>query len=725
MKLNIISVIIGFTFFTFCGCTKQNKHNIASWSFEQNRETETLEVVENKYTPVQSLKKNLELVAGISGNGLRTDGYSTCINAKLLKEISAPVSIEGWFALETYPTDTAAFFALQQDSVNYISACINPFGRPIISVCNQGTLNWFAAENLVEKFEWLNVALSISETETVLFVNGEKTASANLTESQTFSELILGRDTREKKIHIFPITYINGIIDEIKVWNKAFNENDFNRKEIEKLAQNKPDLSIPSIRFKGDFHRPKYHILPAANWTNETHGLIYHKGKYHIFNQKNGANVYLGRINWGHFSSPDLVQWTEHRPVLTPEEGYDQYGIWSGHAVIDDSGRPTIMYTGGDGKEFGMCLAYPEDDELIKWKKFENNPVVQGPPKHFSRVDFRDPYLWKEGDAWYMIIGFGVVDDGVEKGTVLLYKSTDMKNWEYLHPLYTGNRPVDDTGIFWEMPVFWKINGKYILLVNPIPYKGKPAITLYWTGDFKNEKFVPDHKMPKKLEVINRILSPSVALDKDGQTTAIAIIPDLIHPKLQMEHGWTHLYSIPRTWDLVDGKILQKPHPALQKLRSDYTSFTEQEIKPGENMAISKGQQQLEIIAKIIPQNADKFGFIVGKNKDNGEETKIYFDLRKDEMIVDLTNSSKNKLVAKRIEKGTYKLNRNEEVVIHLFIDGSVIEGFINEKDGFTTRIFPEFENSNEIELFAEGNSLKLLEMKVWVLNGSNNQTDF
>ncbi|MCB9347908.1 MAG: hypothetical protein H6573_10425 [Lewinellaceae bacterium] len=57
----------------------------------------------------------------------------------------------------------------------------------------------------------------------------------------------------------------------------------------------------------------KYHLLPAANWTNETHGLIYHQGKYHIFNQKNGTNVFLGQINWGHYSSPDLLQWTEHR----------------------------------------------------------------------------------------------------------------------------------------------------------------------------------------------------------------------------------------------------------------------------------------------------------------------------------------------------------------------------------------------------------------------------
>lgn len=724
MNRNILSFIIGLPFFLLYGCISPEKP-VASWSFEENSQNETLESVHNGFTQVQTVRKNLELVSGIAGNGLRTDGYSTFMNAHFGEEITAPISVEGWFALETYPTDTAAFFSIGKDSANYISACVNQFGRPMISVCKQGDLSWFAASNPVKKFEWMNVALSISENEVLLFLNGKIIASAGLSESLSFSGFLLGRDTREKRVHIFPITYINGIIDEVKVWDKAFVENDFQREEINELSQITPKLAIPQIRFEGDFHRPKYHLLPAANWTNETHGLIYHKGKYHIFNQKNGTNVYLGRINWGHFSSPDLVHWTEHKPALTPEEGYDQYGIWSGHAVIDDKGKPVIVYTGGDGTGFGICLAYPQEDELINWRKFDNNPVIKGPPNHFSRIDFRDPYLWKEGETWYMIVGFGLVEKSVEKGTVLLYKSPDLKNWVYLHPLFKGNPLVDDTGIFWEMPVFWKIDGKYILLVNPTPHHGKPAVAIYWTGDFVGEKFVPDHQMPKRLEIINRMLSPSVNHDENGLTTAIAIIPDLIPAEMQMTQGWTHLFSIPRIWELVNGYIYQNPHPALQKLRNNETSFSQQAIEPGQNLSISKGKHQLEIIARINPGNAKKLGFVIGKNSSNGEETKIYFDLEMDEMVIDLTNSSKNNWVRKNIEKGAYNLDSTKEVEIHLFVDGSVVEGFINGKDAFTTRIFPEFENSDEIELFTEGGSSKLMELKFWELKASNNKTDF
>lgn len=49
-----------------------------------------------------------------------------------------------------------------------------------------------------------------------------------------------------------------------------------------KYVREIPDLSIPASRFMTDYNRPKYHLMPAANWTNESHGLIYFNGMYHV-----------------------------------------------------------------------------------------------------------------------------------------------------------------------------------------------------------------------------------------------------------------------------------------------------------------------------------------------------------------------------------------------------------------------------------------------------------
>jgi beta-fructofuranosidase len=83
------------------------------------------------------------------------------------------------------------------------------------------------------------------------------------------------------------------------------------------------------------------------------------------------------------------------------------------------------------------------------------------------------------------------------------------------------------------------------------------------------------------------------------------------------------------------------------------------------------------------------------------------------------------KYIPLQIRAGNYSLEPNRKVNIHLFIDGSVVEGFINDKDAFTTRVFPKKENSDEVELFTEGSNLHLLGASVWQLNSSHNKTDF
>ena len=70
-------------------------------------------------------------------------------------------------------------------------------------------------------------------------------------------------------------------------------------------------------------------------------------------------------------------------------------------------------------------------------------------------------------------------------------------------------------------------------------------------------------------------------------------------------------------------------------------------------------------------------------------------------------------------------LKNSKRIKIHLFIDGSVIEGFINDKEAFTTRIFPKYFNSNQVEFFSENESIVINKLNFWHLKASNNLTDF
>ena len=270
----------------------------------------------------------------------------------------------------------------------------------------------------------------------------------------TTYKLLIGKDFRTKRIGMLNLTTMNGLVDEISLWDKPINRK-LMMKDIAGNSAKTPRLAIPVSRFEHDFSRPKYHLLPAANWTNETHGLIFYKGKYHIFNQKNASGLALRQINWGHFSSSDLIHWTEHKPALSPEKGYDENGIWSGHVLLDDNGKPVISYTAG-GPKMGIALAYPKDSLLIEWEKYKYNPVIPGQPDGYSRTDLRDTYVWKEGKKWYMVVGFGIEEHSRQKGALLLYSSDNLQRWKFLHTLFEGDPDKDGSGIFWEMPVFKK-----------------------------------------------------------------------------------------------------------------------------------------------------------------------------------------------------------------------------------------------------------------------------
>ena len=124
------------------------------------------------------------------------------------------------------------------------------------------------------------------------------------------------------------------------------------------------------------------------------------------------------------------------------------------------------MHDGNDKLRETQMLATAEDDHLLRWKKLET-PVIATPPQGMDVTGFRDPCPWREGDTWYLGIGSGERGIG---GCVLLYRSHDLRHWEYLHKLAQGkpNGKVAvnpcDSGEMWECPDFFAVNGRHCLL---------------------------------------------------------------------------------------------------------------------------------------------------------------------------------------------------------------------------------------------------------------------
>lgn len=158
-------------------------------------------------------------------------------------------------------------------------------------------------------------------------------------------------------------------------------------------------------------------------------------------------------------------------------------------------------------------------------------------------------------------------------------------------------------------------------------------------------------------------------------------------------------------------------------MRKDSCRIEKQRIDASVVCPIPNGSHQVELDITFYPQKATRFGLIIGKNPENTESTSIYFDVEKEELVIDQRHSSLRKGIPLQVRKDACRLKNPEKVNLHLFIDGSVIEGFIDNEDAFTTRIFPLHRNSTQIEVFADEEAA--VEATSWKLETAKVQTDF
>lgn len=687
---------------------------VAIWHFDQRAGPRTLESASGLLDVVSHRSNSPEWTCGASGSALRFDGYSTWLShpASLAPRLADALTLEVWLVVDSYPVSDAAIVNQHTRPDAGYALFLDKYGFWGLGLAVRDSLRWHEclAPNPLPKGEWLHLAATYDRfTGIALYLNGNEVQSHKLlAASLTLAEdvdLWIGKHNQTPVLdETFPTGVFSGIIDELRIYDRALDAAEIRDRFLSTRIVCAPDLSVPAARFQGDEHRPQYHALPAAAWTNEPHGLIFWKGEYHLFYQKNPTGPYWGQIQWGHMASSDLAHWA-HLPVaLVPEPGVDQQGCWSGSSVINRD-VPTIVYTGGDGQKATICIATSQDG-MKTWKKYSGNPVIASPPPELHAKEFRDPFVWNEGEVFYMIIGSGIADVG---GTALLYKSKDMIQWQFLKPLLVGDKK--DSGVFWEMPVFGKIGDKHVLIVTEVPARDS-----YWIGTWKNETFIPDAVTPRRLELVNHYLSPSIRLDQQGRLVAIGIIPETRHRSEVFAAGWAHVYGLPRVMSLSsDGQLRQEPLPELAMLRESHQHFNDVLVSSDAANALHGLEgESLEMVAEFVDCKAQRVGLKLRRSPDAQEETTIFYDTFDQTLNIDRSRSSVNPAVERNVRGGRLELRADESLALHIFLDHSVVEVFANGRATFTSRIYPTRPDSRGVDVFAEGGVARLKSLDVW-----------
>ncbi|MCY4019107.1 MAG: glycoside hydrolase family 32 protein [Chloroflexi bacterium] len=470
-----------------------------------------------------------------------------------------------------------------------------------------------------------------------------------------------------------------------------------------------------------DLHRPRYHFTPPANWMNDPNGIIEWEGRYHLFYQHNPHDAVWDNMHWGHAVSDDLAHWVDLPIALSPSpDGPDEDGCWSG-CTVDNNGTATIFYTGVQG-DWGIphnqrvCMATSEDD-LVSWEKYAGNPIIAHPPDGLDITGFRDPFVWREEEDWYMAIGAGIQDVG---GAVLLYRSKDLLSWEYLQPLCIGDMhdsaPVW-TGTVWEVPQFFPLGDKHVLLVTV--WDADPLYSIYFTGSYHGHRFVPD--AVRKLDYGDRHFYAAHSMeDSQGRRIMWGFSGEARTSDAQRTAGWSGVMSLPRVLSLRDdGLLAMRPAPEIASLRREHHQLSDIDLSAASGqLSLNLRGEALEIAAEIDPSDAEETGVKVRRSPDGEEETTIFYDAHRKKLGVDRRRSTlgQDGGVTYDVQEGDFELSPGETLRLRVFVDCSVIEVYANDRACITSRVYPSRPDSTGLAIYSRGRT-RVKSIDIWRLS--------
>lgn len=476
-------------------------------------------------------------------------------------------------------------------------------------------------------------------------------------------------------------------------------------------------------RLAADPYRPLYHFTSPESSLNDPNGLCLWQGRWHLFYQ--GYPPEDRRQHWGHAVSDDLIHWRDLPYAIYPNP---EECCFSGATLVEPD-RVIAMY---HGTKAGNMVAVSSDPLLLNWEKVTGRPVIplrqpDGSPQPFGVFD---PCIWKQGDFYYSLSAGTIPGPGNQRVRAdFLLRSRDLATWEYLHPLveYDPYTLVGDDG---ACPYFWPIGDRHILLHFSHMSGGK-----YLLGHYDTEA--------QRLVVTGGgcfnfgaawpagVHAPSATPDGKG---GVIVIFNMNAAK--PTPGWDQIMSLPRLLTLSpEGDLLQEPAGNYASLRGEHHIVGETVLPANREVVLENIQgNSLELMAEIEPRDAPTVELNVLRSPDQEEYTRlsIYRDRgfhywnrggrpgRDTIVSLDISHASVLPDVQSRPpEVAPVYIPDGEPVRLHVFIDRSIVEVFINERQCVAARVYPGRADSVGVSLRSLGRDAMLRSAEAWAMRAA------
>lgn len=488
-----------------------------------------------------------------------------------------------------------------------------------------------------------------------------------------------------------------------------------------------------ALKMVNDKHRPKFHFAASGldAYPGDPNGAFYADGEYHL--------MYLYRnhdmegYHWGHIKSRDLLHWEEMPDALTID---NDEGCFSGGAFLDDDGTAYLTFwkfidkDGADNS--GIAIAYSKPP-YVKWERIAPIAVnasywgikdieIDGETVHVGNADPSN--IWKIDDTYYMQLGnlvvlneFGRKENSEEKykgDWTELYKSKDLKNWEYVHRFYKNDHSNPEWPDVTEddmcpsfLPLPDRKTGGQLTDSWLQLFIAHNRGCQYYIGKLNDETFYPE-KHGRMSWNYDTYFAPEALIDDKNRHIMWVWFRET--PDKYEKYGWAGVYSFPRLLWLENGELHMAPADELDMLEYGEKTYSLGAFSGKEMIDFSNGEQ-FRIKAEIdLKENA---GFIIKADEEFKEYIEITVD-RKDKKL-------RFKSVASgkvEIEEAPFELRNGEMLYMDIFADKSVFEVYVNERQAIGRRIYIERDNTKGIYALSDGS--KFENIKVCGLSSTN-----
>ena len=263
--------------------------------------------------------------------------------------------------------------------------------------------------------------------------------------------------------------------------------------------------------------------------------------------------------------------------------------------------------------------------------------------------------------------------------------------WEYAGRL---------EGVSGECPNFFPLQDKWVLIrsTHPISYVvgdfDSKTIAFNNSGAARTMDYGFGKNPPKDRPMTRGLYATNTFTDENKRRVLFGWISG--H---KANRGWNGCMSLPRILTLDEKqRLIQTPAPELQELRGRHHSIKTMKLTNREERLKDVNGDTMEIVSEFLAGDAESFGLKIRRSQDGKSAVTIRY-----------TDGNLNVAgtdVPLKLLSGRLKL--------HVFIDKSVLEVFINDGVTSVSRVEYPGEKDLGVSVFAEKGNATLKSLDAW-----------